>query len=126
MEGFLPCVGTNVGFHIQLCEKALAANLANKRFNPSVHHLEMFGETKFVDKSLPAFLADVDLSIAMDPAVPLESFCVCEDFPTESARKGSSCVEANVAFQGRATAQDHTTHPALVLQQTATDEGQRL
>lgn len=31
-----------------------------------------------------------------------------------------------MAFQGRAAAQDLTAHPALVLEQTATDEGQRL
>lgn len=74
VERFLSCVNTNVGFHIQLREKALAANLANKRLNPSVHHLEMFAETKLVDKRLPAFLADVDLPVAMHPAVPFERF----------------------------------------------------
>lgn len=126
VEWFLSCVNTNVGFHIQLCEKALVANLANKRFNPPVHHLEMFGEAKFVDKGLPAFLAHVDLPVAMHPAVPLERFSVREAFATESAGKRPSCVEANVAFQGRSAAQDLTTHPALVLEQAAADEGQRL
>lgn len=126
VERFLSCVNTNVGFHVQLCEKALVANLANERFNPSVHHLQMFGETKFVDKRLPAFLAGVDLSIAVHPVVPFEGFCVREAFPTESAGKRSSRVEADVAFQGRTASQDPTAHPALILEQTGPDEGQRL
>lgn len=126
VEWFLSCVNTNVRFHIQLCEKALVANLANKRFDPPVHHLQMFGETELVDKCLPALVAHVDLPVAMDAAVPFERFGVCEVFPTQSAGKRSSGVEADVAFQGRAAAQDLTTHPALILEQTGTDEGQRL
>lgn len=126
LERFLPRVNSNVRFHIQLREKALAAYLANKRFDPSVHHLKMFGEAESVDKALPTFLADVDSPIAVDPAVPLQAFGVREVFPAQSAGKRPNSVQADVALQGGAAAEDLTTLPALVLQQAATDEGQRL
>lgn len=126
LERFLSRVNSNVRFHIQLCEKALAADLANKRFDPSVHHLKMFGETESVDEALPTFLADMDSSIAVDPVVPFEAFGIGEVFPTESAGKRPHCVQADVALQGGAAAEDLTTLPALILQQAAADEGQRL
>lgn len=126
LERLLPRVNPNVGFHIQLGEKALAAYLANKRFDPSVHHLEMFGEAESVDEALPTFLADVDSPIAMDPAVPLEAFGIREVLPTQSAGKRPNGVQADVALQGGAAAEDLPTLPALVLQEAAADQGQRL
>lgn len=111
MEWFLSSVDTNVGFHIELCETALVANLANKRFNPSVHRLEMFGETESVDETLHTFLADMDSSTAMYPAVPYEAFSIREVFPTESTRKRSLC-EGRHGFpvQHCCRGPDHTPH----------------
>lgn len=126
LEGFLPRVDSNVGFHVQLREEALAAYLANERFDPSVHHLEVFGEAEPVDEALPTLLADVDPAVAMDPAVPFEAFGIREVLPAESAGERSNGVQAHVALQGGAAAQDLATLPALILQQAAADEGQRL
>ena len=85
VEWFLSSVDTNVCLHIELCEASLVTDLTNKRFDPAVHHLEVFGETKSVDKTLPALLADMDPTIAVHPAVTFESLRIREALPTEGA-----------------------------------------
>lgn len=123
MEWFLSSVDSYVGFHISFCEESLVADLADKRFNPAMHHLEVFGETKSVDKALPALLADMYPTIAVHPAMPFKTLGVWEALPTKCARERSvTCVETNMAFQGSTAAEDATTLPALVLEQTPTND----
>ena len=123
MERFLSSVDSYVGFHISFCEESLLADLTNKRFQPAVHHLEVFGEAKSVDEAFPALLADMDPTIAVHTAMPFKSLGVWEAFPTERAReRPATFVETNVAFQGCTAAQDATTLPTLVLEQTPTND----
>lgn len=123
MEWFLSSVDPYVGFHISFCEESLVTDLAHKRFNPAMHHLEVFGEAKTVDKALPALLADMDPTIAVHPAMPFKTFGVRETLPTKLARERSAtCVKANMAFQGSTAAEDAAALPALVLQQTPTND----
>lgn len=123
MEWFLSRVDPYVAFHISFCEESLVADLADKRFNPAVHHLEVFGEAKSVDKAFSTLLADMDPAIAMHPAMPLKSLGVWEALPTERARERSvTCVETNMAFQGSTAAEDATALPTLVLEQTPTND----
>lgn len=122
-EWFLPRVDPYVGFHISLCEECLAADLANKRFNSAVHHLQVFGEAETVDKPFPALLADMDPTIAMHPAMPFKTFGVWEALPTECAREGSvTCMATDMALQGSTATEDTTTFPTLVLEQAPTND----
>lgn len=74
MEWFLSCVHAYVGFNISSCKEPLVTDLADKRFNPAVHHLEVFGEAKTIDKALPTLLTDMDPTIAMHPPMPFQTF----------------------------------------------------
>lgn len=123
MEWFLPCVDPYVGFHISLCEEGFVADLANKRSNSAVHHLEVFGEAETVDKPLPALLADMDPTIAVHPAMPFKTLGVWEALPTECAREWSmTSMATDMALQGSTAAEDTTTFPALVLEKTPTND----
>lgn len=73
MEWFLSCVNPYVSFHITFCKETFVANLADERFNLPVHHMEVFGEAKAVDKALPALMTDMDPPIAMHPAMPFKT-----------------------------------------------------
>lgn len=85
MEWFLSSVDSYVGFHISFCEESLVADLTDKRFNPAMHHLEVFGETKPIDKTLPALLADMYPTIAVHPAMAFKTLRVWEALPTKRA-----------------------------------------
>lgn len=123
MEWFLSSVDPYMGFHITFCEESFVADLADKRFNPAVHHLEVFGEAKSVDEAFPALLADMDPAITVHPAMPFKTLGVWEALPTERARVRSvTCVETNVAFQSSTAAEDTPTLPTLVLEQTPTND----
>lgn len=90
MEWFLSGVNTYVSFHIPFRVEPLVADLADERFKLSVHHPEVFGEAKTINKALAALLTDMDPTIAMHPAMSFKTFCVCEAFPTERTREGSA------------------------------------
>lgn len=116
MEWFLSSVDPNMGLHIPLCKESFVADLADKRFNPAMNHLEVFGEAKTVDKALAALLADMDPTIAVHPAMPFKTFGVWETLPTERARKRPApCMETDMALQGSTAAEDAATLPTLIL-----------
>ena len=85
MEWFLSSVNPYVGFHVSFRVESLVAYLADERFKLSVHHPEVFGEAKTINKALAALLADMDPTITMHPAMSFKTFCICETFPTERA-----------------------------------------
>lgn len=74
MEWFLSGVHPYVGFHISFGEEPFVADLADERFDPPVHHLEVFGEAKTIDKALPALLTYMNPTIAVHPAMPFKTF----------------------------------------------------
>lgn len=83
IEWSLSGVGLYVDFHISFSEESLVADLANKRFYSSVHHLDVLGEGKTVDKALATLWADMDLAIGMRPAMPFKTLGGCKTLPTE-------------------------------------------
>lgn len=123
MEWFLSSVESYVGFHISFCKKSLVADLTNKRLNFAVHHLDVFGEAESVHKAFPALLADMDPTVAVHPTMPFKSLGVWEVLATERARERSlTFVKTNMAFKGSTAAEDTTTLPTLVLEQTPSND----
>lgn len=123
MEWFLSRVDPYVGFHISLCVESFVADLADKRFNPAVYHLEVFGQAKPIGKPLPTLLADVDPTIAVHPAMAFKTLGVWEALGAERAReRTASIMETDMALKGSTTAEDATALPTLILKQTPTND----
>lgn len=127
MEWFLPGVNPYVGLHVSLCEESLFTNLTVKGSHLAVDHLEVLGEAEGVDEAFPALGADVDPAVAVHPVVPFQRLGVVEELPAELARKRPAAgVEADVVLEGRDGVEDPAAFPALVLEQAAADDRQRL
>ena len=68
----LPCgsgVDSEMGFKIFPPEVALLADVANKGFYSTVHHLQVLSEAESVRKTLVALWANVYLPVAVHPSV---------------------------------------------------------
>lgn len=119
MERFLPSVHAYVCLQVDLWEAPFAADVTRKRSNVIVHHVNGFGVAKSVDEADP--------TVPVNSAVPFKTSWTGQVLPTKGAGEGLViCVQTDVALEGCFAAEDLTALPALILQQAAADERQRI